>query len=286
MNLINLLTYLFLFLLGLAVGSFINALVYRLKTNRKIIRARSICPKCKTQLKFWDLIPVLSFIFLRGRCRTCHQKISWQYPSVELATGIIFILVFYYQILATRHWSLVTFLSLFFYLFIAACLIAIFVYDLKYSLIPDKIIYPAIIINFIYAAAAIILYFLKYKEIFYRLYPHTWPPVYNPLYLLYGVFIGGGFFLIMVLLSRGRWMGVGDIKLGTLMGLLLGFPLIILALFISFITGALVGLILITLKKKTMKSQIPFGPFLVLGTFIALFWGSQILNWYLGMLLR
>jgi len=286
MNLFNVIFFIFLFLLGLSIGSFINAVVYRLKTGRRIIRARSICPKCKKKLGFVDLIPLISFIMLRGRCRTCRQKISWQYPLVELATGIIFVLIFYYQILVTDHWSPITFIPLLFYLFIAVCLIAIFVYDLKYSLIPDRIIWPAIIVNLVYAASAIILYLLKYKEIFYRLYPHTWPEVYNPWYILYGVLIGGGFFLILVLVSRGRWMGGGDIKLGILMGLLLGYPLIILALMIAFVTGAICGLILIALKKKTMKSQIPFGPFLIAATFISLFWGAQILNWYLGALLK
>ena len=94
------------------------------------------------------------------------------------------------------------------------------------------------------------------------------------------------FFLLIVLISRGKWMGGGDIKLGLLMGLLLGFPLIILALFVAFISGSLVGLSLIAIKRKTMKSQIPFAPFLILGTFVSLFWGAQILQWYLGILLK
>jgi prepilin signal peptidase PulO-like enzyme (type II secretory pathway) len=286
----------FIFIFGLSIGSFLNAVIYRLKAKKSVWRGRSFCPKCKKPLGFWDLIPILSFIFLRGRCRQCHQKISWQYPLVELATGLIFILVFYYFSLFTfsprfgeaGHLSLFTVISLLFYLFISSVLIVIFVYDLKHYLIPDKVIWPAIIVSSLYWLVGLILYFTNNKEAFFKLYPglSNYYLVPNPFLTLLGVLLGGGFFLLVVLISRGRWMGGGDIKLGTFMGFVLGFPQIILALFIGFISGSLVGLSLIALKKKTMKSQIPFGPFLVFGTFIALFWGNYILNWYFNILIK
>ena len=262
----NFLLFFFVFIFGLVIGSFLNAIIYRIKVKKSVWRGRSICPECKKKLKFWDLIPVLSFLFLHGRCRYCHKKISWQYPIVELLTGIVFVLVFYYQVLSSSSLSLFSLIPLFFYLFIASCLIIIFVYDIKNYIVPDEVIWPAIIISTIYTISAVILYFLKYKEIYYKLYPHTWPPVYSPWYLLYGALIGAGFFLIIVLVSRGKWMGGGDIKLGLLMGIVLGFPLILLALFIAFVFGALVGIFLIILRRKKMKSQIPFAPFLILGT--------------------
>lgn len=283
MNFLNLI-FIFLFFLGLSVGSFINALVFRLKTGRKIIRARSICPKCKKKLETWDLIPLLSFIILHGRCRACRQKISWQYPLVELATGIIFILVFYYQIEKVGSWSWINIFSLFFYLFITFSLITIFVYDLKYLLIPGQIIWPALIFNLAYLLLAFFFYFSKNKEIYYRLYPHLWPSVHPPLYFLYGILLGTGIFLALVLLSKEKLMGAGDIQIGLLMGLLLGFPLTLLALSLSFILGAFIGILLVIFKKKSLKSQVPFAPFLITTIFITLFWGDWIINWYLKLL--
>jgi len=283
MNFLNLIL-IFLFFLGLSVGSFINALVFRLKTKRKIIHARSICPKCQKKLETWDLIPLLSFIILRGRCRACQQKISWQYPLVELATGIIFVLVFYYQIEKVGSWSWINIFSLFFYLFITFSLITIFVYDLKYLLIPGQIIWPALIFNLAYLLLAFFFYLSKNKEIYYRLYPHLWPSVHPPLYFFYGILLGTGIFLALVLLSKEKWMGAGDIQIGFLMGLLLGFPLTLLALSLAFVLGAFVGIFLVIFKKKSLKSQVPFAPFLITGIFITLFWGDWIINWYLKFL--
>ena len=231
-----------IFLFGLAVGSFLNCLIYRLEHNQSFLRGRSYCPHCQHQLDLWDLIPVLSFLFLLGKCRYCQQKISWQYPLVEIFTGLIFLLIFNFQL------SIINFI-------IAPFLIIIFVYDLKHYIIPDKIIYPAIVI-------AAIFNFTNWLSAL-------------------GV---AAFFLAMVLLSRGKWMGVGDVKLAFLMGLILGFPSILVALFLAFITGAIIGIGLIISGKKSLKSEVPFGPFLISGTFIAMFWGQQIINWYLSFL--
>jgi len=257
------LIYIFVLSFGLIVGSFLNCVIYRLEEGKSFLKGRSFCPDCKHTLSWRDLIPLLSFLILKGKCRYCQKKISWQYPSVELSTGILFLLIFNYtfpNLLATGYWLLV-----------ASFLIIIFVYDLKHYVIPDKVIYPAIMVSGIW-------YFVS--GIFLNLYTK-----YEILNTIYSAFGAAAFFLAIVLISRGKWMGVGDIKLAFLMGLILGFPNILAALFLAFLIGAIIGVGLVVSQKKTLKSEVPFGPFLVTGTFIALFWGENIINWYLNFFL-
>lgn len=244
---------LFVFLLGQVIGSFLNCVIYRLEQDKSFLKGRSFCPHCKHVLAWQDLFPVISFIALKGKCRYCGQKISWQYLFVEIAAGILFVLIF-----TLLDWDFLAFNAT-----MAAFLIIIFVYDLKHYIIPDKVVYPAIL------TAAVFL-FSNSK--------------YNLLINAYSALGAAGFFLLIVLISKGRWMGVGDIKLAFLMGLALGFPNILVALFFAFLTGAIIGTGLIIFKKKGLKSEVPFGPFLVGGTFISLFLGSDIINWYLGLI--
>lgn len=253
---------LFIFLFGLIVGSFLNCLIYRLQinriTSREFLAGRSYCPYCKHKLSWQDLIPILSFLFLKGKCRYCRQRISIQYPLVELFTGIIFLSIFNFQNLPNTC-----------YLLIISCfLIIIFVYDLKHYIIPDKIIYPAIILAFLYH-----LYQIARVS-----------PVYI-LEFIYSAFGAAIFFLLIALISKGRWLGFGDVKLAFFMGLLLGWPNILVALFLAFFIGAIIGIGLIVAGKKELKSEVPFGPFLVAATFLALFFGQQIINWYQGFLM-
>jgi len=251
---INLFFYLVIFLFGLAIGSFLNCLIYRLQTGESFLMGRSFCPNCKHILSWQDLIPFISFFILKRKCRYCQNKISWQYPLVELATGILF--VFIAQL--TRFSILDTC-----FLFLVSCfLIIIFVFDLKHYLIPDRVIYPAIIIAFIYN-----LLNTKYL-------------ILNTLPAALGAAI---FFLIIVLISRGKWMGTGDVKLAFLIGLILSFPNVLVALFLAFFLGAIIGIGLILSGKKRLSSEVPFGPFLVTGTFLALFFGKEIINWYLNL---
>jgi prepilin signal peptidase PulO-like enzyme (type II secretory pathway) len=256
---INYLVYLFVFLFGLCIGSFLNCFVYRLEQD-KTMSGRSFCPNCKHTLSFFDLFPVFSFLFLNAKCRYCHKKISWQYPLVEIATGLIFLLIFYAKGGQAFSWN---FLNIIFLFYIFSVLIIIFIYDLKHYLIPDKVLFPAIIISLLYNLI-------------------NWQNILN---VLLAVVIASGFFLTIFLISRGKWMGFGDVKLAILMGLLLGFPSIIVALFLAFFLGAIIGLTLMILDKKGLKSEIPFGPFLITGTFLAFLWGSQIINWYLNLFL-
>lgn len=249
-----------IFLFGLVVGSFLNSIIYRLETGESFLFKRSFCPHCKHKLGWQDLIPLLSFLILRGKCRYCSQKISLQYPLVELGTGILFTLIFYYFF--TRPGDVV---NIFWLLVITCFLIIIFVYDLKYYIIPDKIIYPAIIIALIFN-----FQFLISNQF----------SIFNSSIL--SAILASAFFLAIVLVSRGKWMGVGDIKLAFFIGLFLGWPNILVAIFLAFFIGAIIGVGLIATGKKTLKSEVPFGPFLVVGTFMTMFWGQNIINWYLN----
>lgn len=243
-----------IFLFGLVAGSFLNCVIYRLEAKDSFLKGRSFCPFCRHSLGWLDLIPVLSFVLLKGKCRYCQKPISFQYPLVEIVTGVLFFLVFYYS---------VSVYQMIYHLIAVSFLIIVFFYDLKHYIIPDKVIYPAIIIAFLFSL----------------------PLLMSDLSFVLSAFLAGGFFLAIVLITRGKGMGIGDIKLGFLMGLLLGWPHIVTALFLAFILGSVVGVLLILLGKKGLKSEVPFGPFLITGTFLALFWGDKILNWYLNCFL-
>jgi len=245
--------YALIFIFGLIIGSFLNCVIYRLETSKSFLKGRSFCPHCNHKLALFDLIPVFSFICLKGKCRYCAKKISLQYPLVEIVTGFLFLLTAIY-------FGIDSFLMFFLFLLLPF-LIVIFVYDFKHYIIPDRVVYPAIGLTLFYQL-------LSNKSL---------DIILNPLF---SAFSAASFFIIIILFSKGRWMGWGDVKMGFLMGLLLGSPNIILALVLSVFSGALVGVLLIILEKKTLKSQVPFGPFLIFGTFIAMFWGVEVINWY------
>jgi prepilin signal peptidase PulO-like enzyme (type II secretory pathway) len=251
------LIYFFVFILGLAVGSFLNCVIYRLETGESFLKGRSYCPHCKHILSWKDLIPIFSFLILKGKCRYCRRPISLQYPLVEFFTGILFVLFLIY---GGR-----TSIDLIFYWVLTCFLIIIFVYDLKHYLIPDKIIYPAIAIAFL-------------NQILTSNIEHLTSN------LILGI-LPSLFFLTIVLISHETWMGFGDFKLSILMGLILGWPKIMVALFFAFFSGALVSLVLIFFRKKTLKSQIPFAPLLVIGTFFSIFFGEKLIDWYLNLIL-
>ena len=254
-----------IFIFGLIIGSFLNCVVYRLEEGDKL-SGRSYCPTCKHNLKWIDLFPVFSYIFLKGKCRYCSKKISIQYPIVEILTGLMFVLVFN-QSTQTLNLS-----ALVFSFYIVSSLIVIFVYDLKHLIIPDKILFPAIIITFLYQ----LLFNFSFL-------------ISNYLWAGLGAFL---FFGTIFFMSNGKWMGFGDCKLVFFLGLLLGFPNILLGLFLGFFFGAIIGLVSILLNlsiegktKLDLKTQIPFAPFLIAGTIIAMFWGEQIIDWYLNFFL-
>ena len=259
--------YSFVFLLGLTVGSFLNAVVDRLEKGESALRGRSYCPHCKHQLAWQDLIPVASFLMLGGKCGYCKGRISPQYPIIEIATGLIFLILnLKLQVSNLNQGSSFETLSIFYLWAIASFLVILFVYDLRHYILPDRILFPAIGLALLWDLLAL----RSLGE--------------GGSFVVSG-FAAAAFFLTIFLLSRGRAMGFGDAKLALFMGLFLGWPNILVALFAAFFSGALVGIVLIVLKKKGMKSEVPFGPFLIGGTFLALLWGKEIVDWYLKFVL-
>jgi prepilin signal peptidase PulO-like enzyme (type II secretory pathway) len=267
-------TYFFVFSLGLCIGSFLNCAIYRLERKESFVKGRSYCPHCKHVLIWLDLVPVVSFLFLGGKCRYCHKKISLQYPLIEIITAIMFLLIFNFQVPSISQFSIIDIINLVFLWYVVSSLITIFIYDLKHYLIPDIVLFPAIMISFLYRCLNI-----SNLSLF-----RTWSLgfwIFIPLinYLVASV-LASAFFLVIFIVSKGRWMGFGDVKLAILLGLLVGFPNILVALFLSFLFGAIIGVLLIFLQKKGLKSEMPFAPFLILGTFLALLWGQEIIQWY------
>jgi leader peptidase (prepilin peptidase)/N-methyltransferase len=255
--------YVLFFIFGTIVGSFLNVVILRLKKNKSIIKNPSHCPFCKRKLRWFELIPVVSFFIQKGKCRRCRKKISWQYPIVEFFTGVIFVLIAVYFL----NFSFYGLINLCYLLIISCFLIVIFVYDLKYYLVSDKIVYPAIFISVLY-------------DVYLALIANQFSIFFSSIL---GAVSMGGFFLFWVLVSKGKWMGIGDIKIGILLGLFFGIYQLFTALFLTFFVGAFISLILIIMKKKKLKSEIPLGPFLTGAAFITLFWGNYLLDWYLDI---
>lgn len=247
--------YIFLFFIfGLIVGSFLNVLVYRLKDAETLL-GRSFCRHCAHQIRWYDNVPLISFVLLRGACRDCDAKISWQYPALELLTGILFALAGYFFFVpeVMSSWLETAWL-----LGIVSCLIVIAAYDLRHMEIPLNMI----IINVLITGVFLVASFLLVPEPFFA--SRLW-------YGLLGGAIVCGFFFLLVWMSRETWMGWGDVWLGFVAGSAVGAPLILPMLTLSFGLGALIGLIAIARGQKGMKSQVPFAPFLVAGTILTLF---------------
>ncbi len=251
-------------ILGVLVGSFINVVVFRTKSNEPFWKGRSKCRTCEVPISPVDLVPVFSYFALKGRCRSCSATIEWQYPAIELITGVLFGVLFARAALGIgvppwiddSEWLILFIRDA----VIAVFLLIIFVYDFRFSYILDRFSMPAAIIALVfnlYLGASIVDL------------------------LLGGLFIGG-FFAFQFLVSGGKWVGGGDIRMGLLMGFLLGVANGVLALFLSYISGAIFGIILILSKKRKLDSQVPFGTFMAAAMIICMIFGSYILEWYLG----
>ncbi len=256
----------FAVLLGLVLGSFGNVLIFRLPEG-KSIGGRSRCPHCKRTLGIIDLVPVLSFLLLRARCRTCRGAISFQYPLVELASGLLFLYAFQAAFTAPSPHAFVMAALLVVSLWL---LLLIAVTDARTSLIPDALSVPLVLCAFLRAA------------LFWSPVPHDLWPVF-PFLLLQGAVISAGFFALQWLVSRGRWVGSGDIILAAGIGFLLMDPsLVIVAIGLAYILGAAFACMLLLMGRATRKTQVPFGPFLAAGTFITILFGENILARLLG----
>jgi len=240
-----------LFIAGLAVGSFLNVVIYRIPRGMSVYKpTASICPRCKARIAFYDNIPVISYLILKGRCRKCGAKISFTYPMVEILTALMFVANFYFFGFSLQLLS---------GLILISSLIAISMIDIQFRIIPNAITWPMTIIG---------LGLSTFGNL-----SRWWFPL---------AFSGGAFvFMLIIHLIYPKGMGMGDVKLALMIGAFLTRS-VVAALFIGFLAGSVYGLILILIKKKRFKQTIPFGPFIALGSIIALFWGGDIINWYLG----
>jgi prepilin signal peptidase PulO-like enzyme (type II secretory pathway) len=249
--------FLFYFCIGAILGSFLYAWVLRKGNKKSIASGRSICVACNYQLSWYDNIPIVSIIMLKGKCRKCSKKIGKNYLLAELGLGLLF------------GWVAINFTGLFsfgllLYLLIVCFLFFIFFYDIEFMEIHDETtIYPAIILFMISLIFSL----------------HTWQS------MLIGILVGAGFFWLQYVISKGKWIGGGDIRLGIFMGVILGWPHVLIALLLAYFSGAIIGVILIILKKKTLASETPFGTYLALATFITMIYGEQIVQWYLGLMI-
>lgn len=249
----------FVFILGTIVGSFLNVVALRYNTGLPIARGRSQCFSCGKTLHWYELVPVFSFIFLGGKCGACKSKISLQYPLVELVTGLLFLATFLHVGLNPL---------IFYYFFIISVLIVISIYDFKHKIIPDSL-------SFIFGAVTLVF------SLFSFFYLHN-----NALLDVLAGPILALPFAILWLVSGGRWIGLGDAKLTVGIGFMLGLVRGISALVLAVWIGAVVSIGVIVLqrvlslssKNLTMKSEIPFGPFLIVGTLLVFFFGWDIMH--------
>lgn len=270
-----------LILLGLCFGSFVNALVYRLREQSKkpktknpklsIMQGRSMCVHCKHVLSAPDLLPILSWVVLKGRCRYCHKPISWQYPLVELATAVLFVISFVAMPISKGSSGNLESGVLFgLWLVFLTGFMALVIYDFKWYLLPNRIIYPLLGLGLLQVVVRVI--FRGNLE--------------TLIHALLGAIVGGGLFYVLFQVSDGKWIGGGDVKLGFLLGLVLGTPTnSLLMIFVASLLGSIATLPLLLSGKAKRNSHIPFGPFLILAAIIIQLYGIHLTNWYQSILL-
>jgi leader peptidase (prepilin peptidase) / N-methyltransferase len=236
-------------LFGLAIGSFLNVVIARLPAGRSLVRPRSTCPGCSALLKWYDNIPVLSFLVLRGRCRTCGMTISWRYPIVEMVTAVVLVIA-YVALGPTADFAVAVVLL--------PALIAITGIDLQHQLIPDAITLPGILVGLLLNLATGRMSWVE---------------------SVIGISLGGGLFFLIILVSRGG-MGGGDLKLGAMLGAFLGWKALLFGLFVAIVLGGVIGTAFLATGVRGRKDPIPFGPFLAAGGAMALVWGERAFSWW------
>lgn len=252
-----------LFVFGLIFGSFINAWVWRTRNDISVAKGRSMCPHCKHELAWYDLIPLVSYITLRGKCRYCHKAICPQYPLVELNTGVLFA-VLYLVLTPSSAYELIQFAIL---LIASVLLVAAFVYDAKFMELPEKYMLPAV-------ALGVVSLGLK-------AYQNGWNSLTGQLIGLAVVVL---LYTALWFFSKGKWLGAGDIRIAAIMGLFLVPSQLIVGLFTAYLVGAVYGVYILRKSKSKKGIRVPFGPFLIIGFYVGLLWGQQIANWYLSFL--
>ncbi len=250
-----------LFFFGLCFGSFFLVVIDRLSRGESIVVGRSHCDFCRHTLSWFDLLPVLSFLSTQARCRYCHRRLSYKYPVIEILSGLLFIFTWLGLPLVSPTLSLTTYIIV---LIANAVLFVIFFSDFFYGIIP----FPVVLAGLVDAAFLLVVV----------LHGNYLQSVVSAL----GAFL---FFLLLYVVTRGRGIGFGDVVYALLMGFLLGFPKIIVGMYVAFLTGAVVSLILVLLgRKKLAGSTISFGPFLVIGTLAGLYYGDVLYRFFLGIL--
>ena len=248
------------FILGLLIGSFLNVVIYRVPKEMSIVKPRSSCGNCGHMIAAWENIPIVSYLILRGKCSQCGTAISLRYPLVELLTGLVFYQTYYFY---QSNLASVTLLASY-----LAAVIAITFIDLEHYIIPNGLL---------------IFMLIPVSGLIY-LYEGRWLVA-----LIGGLSLGAGFYLIRLIgniVFKKESMGMGDVKYAILIGLLLGWKVGLVAVAISFVSASLYALALTPFKKIKMGMQVPFGPFMSLGIYGGVFWGTDILNWYMGYLFR
>lgn len=255
-----------LILVGLALGSFVNAFIWRIHKGRNWVSERSECTHCHHVLGPLDLVPVVSYLFLRGKCRYCHKPIQ-DSPLTELLVPSLFVISYYFWPISLSGVGLFVFVL---WLAFLVGFVILTIYDLKWMLLPDIVVYPLISL----AVAGVLVVWLCFGG-----------SSEAALGAVSGAAIISGIFYVLYKLSKGRWIGFGDVKLGIVLGLLSGSALSsLLVLFIASIIGMLIALPLMLFGKANRKTQLPFGPLLIIGLFVTVLFGTQIINWYLRLL--
>lgn len=246
----------FVIVIGLMIGSFLNVCIYRIPINRSVVKGRSYCPGCGSLIRWYENIPVLSYIFLRGRCHCCRCRISPVYPLVELLNAALYVLLW---LVFGLHWTWFFFAALF------SVLVVITFIDLDHQIIPDGLVLMILILGAVFAATGII---------------HGTVPWYQPLI---GFFAASLPLYVLSLIYEGG-MGGGDIKLMAAVGVFIGWKLILLSLFLASLVGCLAAIFLLVRRKGHLKTQIPFGPFLSAGIVLAVLYGGDLVSWYLSLI--
>jgi leader peptidase (prepilin peptidase)/N-methyltransferase len=246
--------FVLIFIFGACIGSFLNVCIYRIPDSRSIIRPRSTCPNCKSIIKFYDNIPILSYFWLLGKCRRCDAKISLRYPVIEFLTGLLACACFIQFNLSIE--------AVVYFCFMAALLVISFI-DIDHQIVPDCISLPAIPIGLV---SSFILPSIHFSE------------------SVIGMFVGGGILYSIAwsyqLITGKEGMGGGDIKLLAMIGAFIGWKGVLVVIFIASATGALAGIFLMLIARKNLKYAVPFGPFLSLGAIVYVFRGSELIQWY------
>lgn len=257
-----LLFYLFLTLLGLVVGSFLGMLSYRLPRGLSLW-GRSFCDNCKKPIRWYQNIPIFYYLLSKGKCGSCGKKIHWRYPAIELVTAASFVATGYLWLHLLRGVNLnLGVFALPFFILLTACFITLIITDLEFKILPDEILLFLALFLFLYL-------FLTPSPLFFQ-------------HVLVG-FVSFIFFLILYIVTRGRGMGFGDVKLVFILGGFLGWPNTLVAFFIAFVGGSIIGVMLLLIGRAKLGKPIPFGPYLLVGSWIAMFFGEEIFKWYLTL---